>query len=245
MKRFWFAAWCFLLPTITTADGHVDAEPTVYEVYDCSLKEGAAISDVVNLGSGDFADFVSKHEVNMSSYLWEAVSVNEPYDDADFRWVNYYPTWSDYFTAINTMRANGEKISSQAEKLMGCDKPDLGGLHLAGADVPEAPEKPLYIRVCKLKPGNTIKTALAYRKAVNKAQNSQLEGAVGSFVFTPGFGNAGFDYAAAVTGLPADMIQLMDNFRDGSVIKILEEAGVTEVGDCSTDLHRSYMMVAQ
>lgn len=88
-----------------------------------------------------------------------------------------------------------------------------------------------------------MKNAMAYRKAVNAAQNAEIEGAVGSYVFMPGFGFSGFDYAAMVTGTPDDMMQVLDNNRTGSTVSALQDAGLSEPATCVVDLHRSIMMV--
>ena len=64
-------------------------------------------------------------------------------------------------------------------------------------------------------------------------------------MFTPGFGNPGFDYAAMVAGAPEDMVKLLDFLRDGSTGTLSTEAGYTEPGNCTVDLHRSHMMVSQ
>ena len=233
------------LSTASFAAHHEEPEPMVAEVYDCSLNDGVSAGDVVALGSGDFAGFVGKHDLNMTTFLWEAVAVGPPYDEPDVRWVNYFPTWGDYFAADAAWREHGKKIDVKINKLMTCGRPTMSGFHQAGEDAPDAPVKPLYIRVCKLKPDNTIANALAYRKAVNSTQNEQIGSTVGSYIFTPGFGNPGFDYGAMVTGTPDDMAKLMDHSRDGSTSELLTAAGYTEPGSCTVDLHRSHMMVSQ
>ena len=224
---------------------HEEPEPMVAEVYDCTLNAGVTAGDVVALGSGDFASFVGKHELNMTTFLWEAVAVSPPYDEPDVRWVNYFPTWGDYFAADAAWREHGSKVDAKINKLMTCGRPDFAGFMQAGEPAPDALVKPLYIRVCQLKPGNTISNAMAYRKAVNSIQNEQIGSTVGSYMFTPGFGNPGFDYGAMVTGAPEDMAKLMDHSRDGSTAKLLTTAGYTEPSSCSVDLHRSHMMVSQ
>lgn len=224
---------------------HEEPEPMVAEVHECTLNAGATAGDVVALGSGDFADFVGEHELNMTTFLWEAVAVSPPYDEPDVRWVNYFPTWGDYFAADAAWREHGSKVAAKINKLMTCDRPDFAGFMQAGEPAPDAPVKPLYIRVCQLKPGNTIANAMAYRKAVNSTQNEQIGSTVGSYMFTPGFGNPGFDYGAMVTGTPEDMAKLMDHSRDGSTGKLLTAAGYTEPASCTVDLHRSHMMVSE
>ena len=224
---------------------HEEPEPEVAEVYECLLNEGVTAGDIVALGAGDFTSFAGKHELNMNTFLWEAVAVSPPYDEPDVRWVNYFPTWGDYFAADAAWREHGKEIDVKINKLMACGRPTLSAFHQAGEPAPDAPVKPLYIRVCQLKPGNTLANGMAYRKAVNSTQNEQIGSTVGSYMFTPGFGNPGFDYGAMVTGTPEDMVKLMDHSRDGSTGKLLTGAGYTEPGNCIVDLHRSHMMVSQ
>ena len=224
---------------------HEEPAPEVAEVYECLLNDGVTAGDIVALGAGDFASFVGKHELIMTTFLWEAVAVSPPYDEPDVRWVNYFPTWGDYFAAGAAWREHGEKIDVKINKLMTCGRPTMASFHQTGEPAPDAPVKPLYIRVCQLKPGNTVANAMAYRKAVNSTQNEQIGSTVGSYMFTPGFGNPGFDYGAMVAGTPEDMAKVLDHSRDGSTGKLLTEAGYTEPGNCTVDLHRSHMMVSQ
>ena len=234
-----------LLSTGSFAAHHEEPAPEVAEVYECLLNDGVTAGDIVALGAGDFASFVGKHELNMTTSLWEAVAVSPPYDEPDVRWVNYFPTWGDYFAAGAAWREHGEKIDVKINKLMTCGRPTMASFHQTGEPAPDAPVKPLYIRVCQLKPGNTVANAMAYRKAVNSTQNEQIGSTVGSYMFTPGFGNPGFDYGAMVAGTPEDMAKVLDHSRDGSTGKLLTEAGYTEPGNCNVDLHRSHMMVSQ
>ena len=224
---------------------HEEPAPEVAEVYECLLNDGVTAGDIVALGAGDFASFVGKHELSMTTFLWEAVAVSPPYDEPDVRWVNYFPTWGDYFAAGAAWREHGNKIDVKINKLMTCGRPTMASFHQTGEPAPDAPVKPLYIRVCQLKPGNTVANAMAYRKAVNSIQNEQIGSTVGSYMFAPGFGNPGFDYGAMVTGTPEDMAKVLDHSRDGSTGKLLTEAGYTEPGNCTVDLHRSHMMVSQ
>ena len=140
---------------------HEEPEPMVAEVYDCALNDGVTAGDIVELGSGDFASFVGKHELNMTTFLWEAVAVSPPYDEPDVRWVNYFPTWEEYFAAGAAWREHGEKIDVNINELMTCGRPTMASFHQAGEPAPDAPLKPLYIRVCQLKPGNTVANAMA------------------------------------------------------------------------------------
>ena len=161
------------------------------------------------------------------------------------RWVNYFATWADYFASDAAWREHGSEVAAKINELVSSGRPDLAGFMQAGETAPDAPVKPLYVRVCQLKPGNTMANTMAYRKAVNSTQNKQIDSIVGSYIFTPGFGNPAFDYGAMATGKPEDIAKLMDHSRDGSTGKLLTAAGYTEPGNCTVDLHRSLMMVSQ
>ena len=140
---------------------HEEPAPEVAEVYECLLNDGVTAGDIVALGAGDFASFAGKHELNMTTFLWEAVAVSPPYDEPDVRWVNYFPTWGDYFAAGAAWREHGEKIDVKINKLMTCGRPTMASFHQTGEPAPDAPVKPLYICVCELKPGNTLASAMA------------------------------------------------------------------------------------
>ena len=96
-----------LLSTGSFAAHHEEPEPMVAEVYECILNDGITADDVAAMGSSDFADLVAKHDLNMTTFLWEAIAVSPQYGDADVRWVNYFPTWADYFAGDAAWRAHG------------------------------------------------------------------------------------------------------------------------------------------
>ena len=58
-------------------------------IWECTLNEGITARDVAEWGSTDFKKFTEKNSLNMTSYLWEAISVNPPFDAPDVRWVDY------------------------------------------------------------------------------------------------------------------------------------------------------------
>ena len=102
-----------LLSTGSFAAHHEEPEPMVAEVYECTLNDGVTADDVAAMGSSDFADFVAEHDISMTSFLWEAVAVSPQYGDADVRWVNYFPTWADYFAGDAAWRAHGEEARTR------------------------------------------------------------------------------------------------------------------------------------
>ena len=56
-----------LLSTSSFAAHHEEPAPMVAEVYECSLNDGVTAGDVVALGSGDFAKFVGKYDLDMTT----------------------------------------------------------------------------------------------------------------------------------------------------------------------------------
>ena len=78
------------------ADHHAQNPPVVAQVFECTLNKDAAINDVVTFGKKKVASFVEENDLEMNSYLWEAVAINDPYDEPDVRWVNYYPKLGKY-----------------------------------------------------------------------------------------------------------------------------------------------------
>ena len=92
------------LSASANADDHMSSEPVIAEIYECTLNDGVSPDQVVALGQGDFAAFVADNKLNMNTYLWEAVAINAPYDEADLRWVNYFPTWKDQSKADQLWR---------------------------------------------------------------------------------------------------------------------------------------------
>ena len=225
------------------ADHHAEPEPMIAEIFECTLNDGATANDVLALGKKDFNKFVASNDLNMNAYLWEAISINPPYDDADTRWVNYFPTWGDHAEANAMWRKKGAKLQAKLDALQTCQKPIYMAVHNAGARPPQTQEKPLVTQVCNLNEGKNISDALEYGKAFNSMANNVADTQVGSALFTPGFGVSGFDYVAMVAGSEADMIKIMDGVRDGSMSAAAAEAGLQNPATCVFDLHRSHLMV--
>ena len=123
MNKFFTGAACLMFAGSVLAAHHEEASPQVAEIYDCNLKEGVTADQLAALGAGDFAALVKEHDLTMTSFLWEAVAVNQPYDQVDVRWVNYYPTWSDYGDADVAWRAHGGEVAAKINGMATCAKP--------------------------------------------------------------------------------------------------------------------------
>ena len=237
-----------ILPLLLTfgvvhANDHMSSTPVIAEIYECSLNENVTPADVVALGSGEFKNFVTKNKLNVSSYLWEAVAINAPYDEPDLRWVNYFPTWKDQSNADQLWRKKGTKIQEKIYELVTCKKPFFFPMQ-GVAQPPRAQEKPLITMVCNLNDGKSIEDAMAYRIGINEVARKLTNVQIGSALFTPGIGlSSGWDYVAMVTGTHDGMATVMDTVRDGSLASASASAGLKNPATCVTDLHRSHMMV--
>ena len=231
--------------SVSAMAAHHEETPMISEFYECSLNEGVTVSQVLDFARSDFKAFADKNDFAMNSFIWEAVAVSPPYDEPDLRWVNYFPTWGDYFASEDAWRATAQDVATNLFELVSCSKARTLAVHNAGAQPPAALEKPLIAMVCNLDEGKSIGDALAYRKAVNKMANDMIDGSVGSTVFTPALGITGFDYVAMVTGTTQDMANVMDNVRSGKALKAMRAEGIENPAQCVTDLHRSHLVVSR
>ena len=89
-----------------------------------------------------------------------------------------------------------------------------------------------------------MEEAVTYRTGVAATANKLASANVGSAVLMPDTGlSTGWNYVAIVTGTPDDMATMMDTARSGSLGVALGKAGLENPSTCSTDLHRSHLMV--
>lgn len=233
-----------LLSTSVLA-AHHEETPMIAEVYECNLNEGFMVADLVEFARSDFKAFADANKFAMNTFIWEAVAVSPPYDEPDLRWVNYFPTWGDYFASEEAWRATAQDVAAGIFERVSCSKARTLAVHNAGAQPAVSQEKPLIAMVCNLDEGKTVADALAYRKSVNKMSNEMIDGSVGSALFTPALGITGFDYVAMVTGTVKDMSDVMDNVRSGKARKAMQEAGLENPAQCITDLHRSHLVISR
>ena len=233
-----------LLSTSVLA-AHHEETPMIAEIYECSLNEGVMVSDLVDFARSDFKAFADANSFAMNTFIWEAIAVSPPYDEPDLRWVNYFPTWGDYFASEEAWRTTAQDVAAGIFERVSCSKARTLAVHNAGAQPAASQEKPLIAMVCNLNEGKTIQDALAYRKGVNNMANDMIDGSVGSAIFTPALGITGFDYVAMVSGKTADMVAVMDNVRSGKAQKGMQKAGLENPAQCITDLHRSHLVISR
>ena len=244
MKKLMLALACFM-PLTVSADDHAPMPPAIAVVYECTLNEGVAAADVVAFGRRDVKKFVNNNDLTINSYLWEAIAVNEPYREADVRWVNYFPTWDDYFTNTAAFGSKGSSLVEKFNSMVSCEKEVVFGAQNLMSDLVVVDQKPFVASVCQLNDGKTLADGMQFSKQLIGMAGKTVDANVGGTVFTPIFGISGFDYVATFYGETSEMTKLMNGVRDRSMPAAMIKAGMQPAADCVNDLHMSHMMVHQ
>lgn len=245
MKKIILILCALGFSTQSLADHHAPVNGAVSVLYECTLNEGVSPADVVAFGKSTVNQFATTNNLKMNSYLWEAIAINPPYDEADVRWVNYFPTWVDYYASNETFGTKGQKVVGEFYKMVNCDKPVILGVRNVGGPIPTIQEKPLITSVCQLNDGKTMQDAMAYVPKMTKLMNETTGANIASSIFVPAFGISGFDYVGMFTGATSDMAKLMDSVRSGVMPKAMAKAGMQPAATCVNDLHHSHLMIQQ
>ena len=141
MKKLMLALACFM-PLTVSADDHAPMPPAIAVVYECTLNEGVAAADLVAFGRSDVKTFVANNDLTINSYLWEAIAVNDPYREADVRWVNYFPTWDDYWVNSAAFGSKGAPLVGKFNSMVTCEKEVILGAQNLMSDPVVADQKP-------------------------------------------------------------------------------------------------------
>jgi hypothetical protein len=228
------------------ADHHAMPENGVVELYECDLNDGASIEDVVNFGRSDFKKFVAKQKLSVNSFLWEPVAVAPPYQDAQLRWINYFPTWADYSKAVAAW-TNSDNANNQTAlaAMTTCNKP-VFATSMPIAQMPRDKKKPLIVGVCNLNDGATVADALNYVTPERHQNINKMLGTNnGGMLWVPGFGlNPDFDFLQVIAGTQSDMMTLFDGVRTGKVQTA--QAAYSDQSppmSCHWDLSNSYSLL--
>ena len=243
--QFFISALLTAGSLIALADHHAQNPPIVAQVFECTLNKDAAVNDVVAFGKEKVASFVKENDLEMNSYLWEAVAINDPYDEPDVRWVNYYPSWANMYAAQAAFASDGAELVEEFYSMLDCEKPALLASRNLMSDLVIADQKPMVAAVCQLNDGKTPMDAMKFNKQMVDVANDALGTEIGASVFSPAFGVSGVDYVGTFYGKTADMAKLMDSVRDQSLLPKFAAAGLQPVADCVNDLHMSHLMVTQ
>ena len=224
-----------------------DHQPSsvVVEVYECTLNDGASAEDLADFGGTDFKKFVNKNKLLLNSYLWDAVAVSPPFDEPDVRWINYFPSWGDYYSMRRTFNEKGSSLFAKFSELASCAKPRFAAGRNIGKAFPIADEKPLIVSVCNLNEGKTMQDAMSSAPKAAGTLNEVLDTNIGSSMWTNFIGVTGLDYLLVFSGETGDMVKMMDGVKDGSLLMKMAQAGVQPPSTCEVNLHHSHLMVNQ
>jgi len=242
MKKLLTALAC-LLPFGAMADTPTPPAPAIAEIFECTLNEGVSAADVATFGRKEVRSFTRKNEVPMHAYLWEAIAINDPYNEADVRWVNYYPTWSDYYASNEAFNTKGSKLVEKFYSMVTCNKPVILGSQVLTSELVVAERKPMVASVCNLNEGKTTADGAAFVGRLIGITNSQQDSNIGASIMTPVFGVSGFDYVSTIYGTTEDMAGMMDTVRDRTLPAAMQAAGMAPVAECVNDLHVSHLMI--
>ena len=229
------------LPLGAVADEHLP-QSTIAAVWECSLNEGTTAGDVAAWGSGDFKKWVNKNDLKVGSYLWEAIAINQPFDEADVRWVDYYPSWEDYYANSNAWQKSGALVEKY-DSMVTCGKARFAVGMRMGGPAPQAKEKPLVANVCQLNEGKTMQDVMAFLPKATSLINETAGAEITSFLWTNFIGVSGLDYIAFFTGETSEMVKVMDGVKNGIYARKFAQAGIEAPGTCVVDLNHSHEMV--
>ena len=179
----------------------------------------------------------------MLAYLWEAIAINDPYNEADVRWVNYYPTWSDYYASNEAFNTKGSKLVEKFYSMVTCNKPVILGSQVLTSELVVAERKPMIASVCNLNEDKTTADGAAFVGRLIGMTNKQQDSNIGASIMTPIFGISGFDYVSTIYGTTEDMAGMMDTVRDRTLPAAMQAAGMAPVAECVNDLHVSHLMI--
>ena len=234
-------ALSLILPMGAFADDHLPSS-TVAAVWECTLNDGATAADVASWGASDFKDWANEQQLNVGSYLWEAVAVNQPFDEADVRWVDYYPSWDDYY-AMRSAWLEAGALAEKYDSMVTCSKARFAVTNRTGGVIPEAKEKPLVANDCQLNEGKTMQDVMAFLPKATDLINESAGASITSFLWTNFIGVSGLDYVSFFTGETREMTKVMDGVKNGTFTSAFAEAGLMPPATCESDLHQSHEMV--
>ncbi len=217
------AGFAFVLGSTTlNADHHAEPAtgPHVVEVFECSLNPGFTLSDVLEFGRGPFANFSKTVNNSGATYLWEPIAISPPYDQAQFRWVNHYPSWASYDEGNQAWRAPAQDaLRAKILELTTCKLPTFLMRH----DIlrPSAIERPARLLTgrCALNENQSMSNALDYIGPARSKAVADAAGADrGQFLMTPHIAmSANFDFLNVLFGNHKEIAALLDGGRTGAV----------------------------
>ena len=206
-------------PTMLLADDHGEAAPAVMEIYQCNLINGATVDDVLKFGQGDFTEFAGDVGNDVMSFLWTPVAIAPPFQEASLRWVNHYPSWSEYDKGNSAwMSSDAAKLRKKLFSMVSCDLPVFHQRHGVLRAQVERPAR-LMIGRCEFNEGKDIADV---KRHINPTQSKALATAIGvtrgQMLTTPRVGiDVDIDFLNILFASRTEMAKLQDAARTGAI----------------------------
>ena len=230
------------VPFSASADDHLP-QSNVMAMWECTLTEGTTAAELVEWGSGDMKKWIDKLDINVGSYLWEAVSVNPPFDEPDVRWVDYHPGWADFYEMREAWQNKSGALLDQWDSMVTCGKPRIAIATPMSGPVPQATEKPVVANVCTLNEGKTLQDAMEFLPKATSLINETVGAEISSLIFTNFIGVSGPDYVSLFAGTTSEMTKLMDGVKNRVYASAFAGAGLEAPSSCVVDLHHSHELI--
>ena len=207
------------------------------QVHECTLKGNATLDDVLSFARDDFSSWAEGSSLNMRTFIWEPVAVAPPYDQADLRWINYYPSWGDYAKAEKAWRSSGaEGVSSELLDMVDCKLPAFARTFLFNSADTPMDEKTILLGKCSFKPGLTLtpERLAATLKAQDREGRTTGDLIESFWITSIGIEGEPWDFLRVTGGSAEAIAEMMDS---GSFDLSRQMANPFS---CETDFHRSH-----
>ena len=232
-------------PTILLADDHGEGAPGVMEVYQCNLINGATVDDVLKFGRGDFTKFAKSVGNEVMSFMWTPAAVAPPFQEASLRWVNHYPSWSEYNKGNTAWMSNdSERLRKKLFSMISCDLPIYHERHAVSRAEVERPAR-LLIGRCDFNPGKDITDV---KRHVTPARSKAIAEAIGvtrgHMLTTPRLGvDVNIDFLNIFFANRTELAEMQDAGRTGEIQAAFRQATNGEPAPYTCpiwDLHDSH-----
>lgn len=240
--RTLIAAASFALLSLSAQADHHETASARAEVYECGLREGHSLREVLDFARGDFAAWADREQLAGMTFLWEPVAVAPPFDSADLRWVNYHPTWTDYMKANSAWRSEGAaKLQARLFAMVDCKLPAFANATIVNPSTERTEEKLIMLGKCSFKPDTRLSfgqlaTLMEERNWEALTKGDLLEG-----LWRTGIGIEGetWDFLQMTAGSNATMAEFLDGWM-GKGLPRGPQAQQALPFRCEADFHRSH-----
>ena len=238
------------------ADDHqsnAGASPSLMEGFECNLNKGVSLEEMIAFGRNEFASLMTSAGIELSTFVWEPLSIAPPYDETDFRWFNYYPSWQAYQAADTLWYSKGNaKNRAKLDKLAACGTPIFNRVHgvvqtESSLDGTDHNGDRILIGLCNVTKGMGFADVRGYITPELSKNIREAAGADrGQFLMVPAMGiNAEFDFLNTLYATPVEMAKLLDAGREGKLMAArAATTNETPPYNCHTwHLHKSHRII--